>query len=163
MPLWPFHQPLTIHLMAVVDESLALSRVRRLIRLLVAFGMLGTSVELLLLAHTEDTNQLMPFIAMVLSLLALIWRTVSGSPASVRAVQFAMALMLIAGAVGVVLHYRANMEFQLDIDPSLGGFTLFKTVLEAKSPPALAPGNMALLGLFGLVSVYRDPALQKSS
>jgi hypothetical protein len=71
-------------------------------------------------------------------------------------VQAAMAIAIITGAVGVVLHYRANMEFQLELDPSLSGVALMMKVLEAKAPPALAPGNMMLLGLVGLVGVSRE-------
>ncbi|MBK9241167.1 MAG: hypothetical protein IPL75_13080 [Acidobacteria bacterium] len=64
-----------------------------------------------------------------------------------------MLLLMVAGATGSVLHYRANMEFQLEMDPTMGGMALLLKVLHAKAPPALAPGNMALLGLLGLVSI----------
>jgi len=65
-------------------------------------------------------------------------------------------VLMIAGAVGAGLHYRANMEFQLEMDPSLGGFALVEKILHAKAPPSLAPGNMALVGLIGLVAVWRS-------
>ena len=63
-----------------------------------------------------------------------------------------MFLLMVIGATGAILHYRANMEFQLEMDPTLGGMALLLKVLHAKAPPALAPGNMALLGLMGLIS-----------
>jgi hypothetical protein len=44
------------------------------------------------------------------------------------------------------------MEFQLEMDPTLGGMALLLKVMHAKAPPALAPGNMVLLGLLGLIS-----------
>jgi len=84
------------------------------------------------------------------------WWALSRRALAVRAVQAAMAVVIITGAAGVVFHYRANMEFQLELDPSLGGFALMMKVLEAKAPPALAPGNMALLGLIGLAAVSRE-------
>jgi hypothetical protein len=59
---------------------------------------------------------------------------------------------MLSGATGAILHYRANMEFQLEMDPTLGGMALLLKVLHAKAPQALAPGNMVLLGLLGLVS-----------
>jgi hypothetical protein len=74
----------------------------------------------------------------------------------VLAVQVAMGILIVTGAVGVVLHYQANLEFQLEMDRSLNGLNLMMKVLEAKAPPALAPANMALLGLMGLAGVYRD-------
>ena len=68
-----------------------------------------------------------------------------------------MLFLMLSGAIGSILHYRANMEFQLEMDPTLGGVALMFKVLHAKAPPALAPGNMALLGLLGLVGVWRIP------
>lgn len=133
----------------------ALTRLRRMVLGLVAFGLIGTSVELALLAHFEDLNQYIPFIVAGVSLVALAWHLFSRRRASVRAVQIAMLLTIATGLTGVVLHYRANMEFQLESDPSLGGFALMTKVLEAKAPPALAPGNMALLGLLGLAALHR--------
>jgi hypothetical protein len=77
-----------------------------------------------------------------------------------RLFRLAMVLLIVSGGLGTILHYRANMEFKLEMDPSMSGLTLFWSVIRAKAPPALAPGNMALLGLLGLASTYR---LQPSS
>jgi hypothetical protein len=41
------------------------------------------------------------------------------------------------------------------MDPTLGGFALFSSVVRAKAPPAMAPGTLALLGLLGLTAGYR--------
>jgi hypothetical protein len=123
---------------------------------LVALGLAGTAAELTLMAHTEDTLQLVPFGAMALAFAAVVWRLVRPRPATVLAVRIAMAVMMVTGLIGVVLHFQANMEFQLELDKSLSGMTLIMKVLEAKAPPALAPGNMALLGCIGLAGVYRD-------
>jgi hypothetical protein len=129
---------------------------RRRVIGLVALGFIGTAVELWLLAHVEDLNQWIPFVAIGLALATIAWWAVATGTAAVRAVQAAMSIAIITGAVGVVLHYRANMEFQLELDPSLSGVALMMKVLEAKAPPALAPGNMMLLGLVGLVGVSRE-------
>jgi hypothetical protein len=61
----------------------------------------------------------------------------------------------------MALHFRGNMEFQLDIDPSLGGWALVSKVIRAKAPPAMAPAAMAQLGLLGLVYCHRHPALAR--
>ena len=50
-----------------------------------------------------------------------------------------MLLFVLAGAAGVVLHYRGNMAFQLEMDPSQSGWTLFNKVIRANAPPAMAP------------------------
>jgi FtsH-binding integral membrane protein len=127
----------------------------RRILALVALGLVGTAVELMLLAHDEDVTQWIPFCVIGFALASAAWLAVSRSRLAMRAAQVAMLLLVITGGVGVVLHYRANMEFQLESDRSLSGFTLMMKVLEAKAPPALAPGNMSLLGLLGWAAVSR--------
>ena len=108
------------------------------------------------MAHTEDTLQLVPFAVMAPAFAAIVWRLIAPRPGAVFAVRASMGAMIIAGVIGVVLHFQSNMEFQLELDKSLSGMTLIMKVLEAKAPPALAPGNMALLGCIGLAGVYRD-------
>ena len=73
-----------------------------------------------------------------------------------------MALCIVAGATGIILHYRGNLEFQLEMDPSQSHWTLFKKAMHAKVPPALAPGVMAQLGLLGLLYTFRHPGLRRS-
>ena len=128
---------------------------------LIALGMIGLTVDLTLLAHDEDLNQFIPFVVIGLSLTALAWHLLRPGRASRRAVQGAMVVTIITGLVGVVLHYRANMEFQLELDPSLAGLSLMSKVLAAKAPPALAPVNMSLLGLIGLAAVHRDSVVTR--
>jgi hypothetical protein len=125
---------------------------------MLAAGLLGTAADLLLLNHVEDSWQLVPFGVIAVSLAVLLWHASRPHASSVRALRAAMALLVAAAAIGVVLHFRGNMEFQLELDPSLRGFDLVAAVMRAKAPPALAPGNMALLGLIGLASTYRHPA-----
>ena len=72
------------------------------------------------------------------------WRTL-------RLLQFVMLTYIGTGVIGITLHFKANAEFQREIDPSLGGLALFWKVVEATAPPALAPGVMVQLGLLGLV------------
>jgi hypothetical protein len=66
-----------------------------------------------------------------------------------------MALFLVAGVAGVYYHYRANVEFQRESDPSIAGRALLTAVLHAKVPPALAPGILVQLGLLGIAYTYR--------
>jgi hypothetical protein len=133
--------------------------IRRLLLALVAFGTLATTTDLLLLGHYEDTPQLIPLALNSLAAVAMIWYLAGGAGRSVRVFQVVMLAFVAAGLVGVVLHYEGNLEFQLEIDPSQSRWTLFRKVMTAKAPPALAPGAMVQLGLLGLVSTYRHPAL----
>ena len=95
--------------------------------------------------------QMIPLVVLAVAMLAsvVMLGTRARAPA-IRLFRGAMLLLMLSGATGTVLHYRANMEFKLEMDPSLSGFALFSSVVRAKAPPALAPGNMALLGLLGL-------------
>jgi disulfide bond formation protein DsbB len=99
---------------------------------------------------------MIPLVVLTLAILASVVMLVTHARASVVPLfRAAMLLLMLSGAIGAVLHYRANMEFKLEMDPSLGGGALFWSVIRAKAPPALAPGNMALLGLLGLACAYR--------
>jgi hypothetical protein len=69
-----------------------------------------------------------------------------------------MALCVVAGAVGVWLHYRGNVEWELERDASLGGVRLFWEAIRGATP-ALAPGALSQLGLLGLAYAHRHPAL----
>ena len=126
------------------------------------FGLAGTIVELLLLEHYENAWQFVPLFLIVVALGVLIWHRARPTAANVRALQALMALFVMAGPIGVGLHFRGAAEFQLEIDRSQPGWDLFKKAMTAKAPPVLAPGIMMLLGLMGLVYSYRHPALTSS-
>lgn len=140
-----------------------LASLRRILLALLALGLVGTSVELVLLDHAESAPQLLPFIAIGLSAATIVWHLASPRGVTVRAMQIAMVLMIVTGLTGLVLHYRGSLEFQIDIDPAQSGWELFKKVVQAKAPPALAPGVMAQLGLLGLAYTFRHPALAEPS
>jgi hypothetical protein len=133
-----------------------LQAVRRFLLVILVLGMGGTAIELLLLKHDEGWIQLVPLVLLGLGLAAVTWHAVRPGSASAGTVRATMAAFLAAGAAGVYFHYRANVEFQLESDPSLGGRALVMKVLEAKVPPALAPGVMIQLGLVGLAYTYRS-------
>jgi len=131
-------------------------RLRRLVLVLLLAGMLGTATELLLLDHTEKRWQWVPFAALgagVASGLALVVRP---RPALLRSFQAAMALFLAAGLAGLWLHYRGNVEFELEMRPALTGSELAWRALKGATP-ALAPLALAHLGLLGLACTYRHP------
>jgi len=133
---------------------------RPLLLALVAIGAAGLEVELLLQKHYESAWQLTPLVLLgvVLVAAALVWRR--PSPRTVRFFQAIMLLCVVAGAVGLFLHYRGNVEFELERESSLQGLRLFWKAVRGATP-ALAPGAMAQLGLLGLVYSYRHPALRR--
>jgi hypothetical protein len=127
--------------------------------ILLLLGMLGTGTELLLVEHTEDTWQVVPLVLLGLGIFALAWNALARRRAAVRTLQVVMVLVVLSGLVGLYQHYRANAEFELEMYPSLGGLALFWKAIHGTSPPSLAPATMIGLGLLGLLSTYRHPAL----
>jgi hypothetical protein len=140
-----------------------LRAIRRVLGAILLLGFLITGTDLLLLGHYEDAKQVIPLVLIAMGVLVLVWHAFYGGTASVRALQVTMVLFIASGMLGVVLHYRSNMEFQLEMDSSISGLNLFWKVMQAKAPPALAPSAMAQLGLLGLAYAYRHPALAGSS
>ncbi len=125
------------------------------------FGLVGLATELVFLEHYEDSWMLVPFVTIALALAAMVLHAVAGTAGTVRLVRVVMTLLVLVGGVGVVLHYRGSLEFQVDMDPTLSGSQYFWKVMHMKAPPTLAPGALAQLGLLGLVSTYRHPALRR--
>jgi hypothetical protein len=140
-----------------MSQSSTLAILRRLLLGILTFGLVGTATELLLIGHDEDAWQVIPFVVLAIAILASFGMVATrfASATATRLFRAAMVLLMLSGTMGSVLHYRANMEFKREMDPSLSGFALFSSVVQAQSPPALAPGNMTLLGLFGLACAFR--------
>lgn len=91
-------------------------------------------------------------------LLVLVWHWLDRGRAPVRGLQFTMILFVLSGFAGTLLHYQGNAEFELERDPSLSGWALFRDTMTGATP-ALAPGTMMLLGLIGLLYTLGHPAL----
>lgn len=137
-------------------------QLRRLILWLLTFGLVALFGELIALGHYEDWKQFAPLTTILLTLLTIGWHAASRNAPSVRTLQVVCAILMVTGAIGIILHYRSNVEFQLEVSPGLVGWELIKKALNAKAPPALAPGVMAQLGVLGLIYTFRHPALRGS-
>lgn len=133
---------------------------RRILLAILLLGTVGITVELLLLGHDEDVNQLIPLALAGATMIASVVIGLKPSAATVRFFQLLMLLLVSSGALGIYFHYQATTEFQLEMDPTLTGLALFRKAILAKAPPALAPGAMTQLGLIGLAYTFRHPALQ---
>jgi hypothetical protein len=126
-------------------------------------SVLGTGCELLLVGHFDGAWQIAPLALFGLSIIVLAWERLGGGATSIRAHQALMILYIVSGLVGLALHYRANVEFELEMYPDLGGFALFWKAIQGASPPSLAPGAMVALGLLGLAYAYHHPTLAHQS
>lgn len=141
-------------------EPATMRTVRRALLVLLVFFMLGTGTDLMLLDHHEGAWQVVPLALLAAGLVVAAW-SVRGGAGAVATMRILMVLFVAAGFMGIVLHYLGNREFQLEMDPAAGGWPLFWKVVTAKSPPALAPASMVMIGLLGLIYTYQHPALRR--
>jgi hypothetical protein len=120
----------------------------------------ATGIELLLIEHFESVWQWTPIVLLGLGLFASLIISIWPNRTTFAIFQGVMAACVISGLIGLYLHYNGNIEFELEMEPTLRGFSLIRSALMGATP-ALAPGSMAQLGLLGLVYTYRHPRLTK--
>jgi hypothetical protein len=135
---------------------------RQLLVALVLFGIVGLEVELALLRHADSFSQWLPHICLLVGLIVTTVVYFRPTRAILRIFQVLMVVYLVIGALGVYLHFRGNVEFATERDPSLSGLKLVWKALRGATP-ALAPGALAQLGLLGLLFTYKHPTLTGGS
>ena len=123
------------------------------------FGLVGVLIELFLLEHTDEIWQRVPIFMIAASLIVLAWHAFDRGAPSVRVLQGVMWLFVLTGLIGIGLHFKSNIEFELEMQPSVRGVALFWATLKGATP-TLAPGTMMQLGLIGLAYCFRHPALR---
>ena len=133
---------------------------RRGIMLVFVLGSVGLGAELLLLGHFEEWRQLVPLVLLGCGLVLSAARLILRGAFLLRLFRLTMLTFVAAGLLGCWFHLRANMEFELELYPSLAGLELLSGAL-AGALPALAPGALLQLGLVGLLYTYRHPALNR--
>jgi hypothetical protein len=151
--------------MPSTDSGKNLTAIRRGLLALLVLGLAGTGIELLLMGHTDGVDQWIPLILIGLSLVTLAWYVLAPGPASRLVFKGLMLLSIASGAAGSLLHYKGNVEFEVESMPGLGGWALFKQSMTGATP-ALAPGTMILLGALGLLFTLCEgarPSLSPSS
>jgi hypothetical protein len=139
-----------------VERSVDSPGLRGILLAIVAIGAVGLLLELSLLDHRDSATQWIPYfvLAFILVATAIVWRR--PSPSTLRLFQAAMLTGLVAGALGVILHYRGNVEFETERDSTLHGSRLVWEALHGATP-ALAPGALVQLALVGFAFAYRHP------
>lgn len=115
-------------------------------------GASGILAELVVSGHTESPAQWIPVGLAAVAIVAYFAN--AAGLAGRQAMQVLMIAIFLSGLVGVALHMKGKMEFKKESDPSLQGWSLMVASLESKTPPPLAPGAMAELGLLGFVWIY---------
>ncbi len=145
-----------------MSEQSEYSVLRKLLLLTLAVSLLGTLVELLLLGHFDGITQMIPLILLGATILTLGWYMLERGPRSIHVLRVLMVVFLLSGALGTLLHYKGNVEFELEMYPDMHGWQLFAASMTGATP-ALAPGAMIQIGLIGLAWAFRHPALTRRS
>jgi hypothetical protein len=137
-------------------------RLRRVLLALVVLGIVGLVLELVFLEHYDEWTQWIPLalLGAALPLAAVV--AARPSRGAIRVFQAMMLAFVAAGIVGLVLHYRGNVEFEVENEPGVRGLQLVWRSLRGATP-TLAPGALAQLGLLGLVAAHRHPALRRGA
>jgi hypothetical protein len=143
-----------------MDSRVVVERMRFWLGLLALFALLGVIVELILLQHDEEWRQWLPIGVAAVTALLLVSQLVRPSAGGVLMLRVSAVVLLVSGVLGVYFHYQGNLEFQMEIDAAQHGWALMKKILEAKAPPALAPGVLVQLGVLTLIYTYRHPELK---
>lgn len=130
---------------------------RRLALYLLLLSTVGITIELVLLEHYADPYQWAPLAFLGLGLVAATALVLGPTRGRVSALRTVASAQVLVAAVGLFLHLRSNVEFELELRPSIGGRELVVETLRG-AIPVLAPGAMAQLGLLGLLVCFRHPA-----
>ena len=133
---------------------------RRCILLIFVLGTIGLGTELLLLGHFEEWRQQVPLVLLALGLILLAARMLYRGAITLRLFRLTMLAFVLGGMVGLWFHLSANMEFELEMYPTLSGLKLLSKALGG-AMPALAPGALVQLGLVGFLYTYQHPALSR--
>ena len=133
---------------------------RRGALLIFVLGTVGLGTELVLLDHFEEWRQQVPLVLLALGLILLAVRLFYRSAIILRLFRLTMLAFVLGGMVGLWFHLSSNMEFELEMYPTLSGLELLFKALGG-AMPALAPGALVQLGLIGFLYTYQHPVLSR--
>lgn len=118
----------------------------------------GTVIELVLVEHTADTVQWIPFILSGLGLFTVLAAWMAPFRGMILTLRGVMVVMVGGGFYGIYEHFQSNLAFAMEINP---GIETTQAIIEALygANPMMAPGIFCLAGLLGLFATYRHPAV----
>jgi predicted membrane channel-forming protein YqfA (hemolysin III family) len=135
-------------------EHSSTQTLRRFALALCLLGVVTTPIELVLMHHYNDKDQIMPFIFLGLAAIGVAAAWLRPNARVLRGVRVLMVLVVLGSGIGVFEHLKANYR-----DATRGGTVsnLIELVLTGFAP-LLAPGILAQVGLLGLAFTYKHPA-----
>ncbi|MDZ7715525.1 MAG: hypothetical protein U5J95_04865 [Balneolaceae bacterium] len=123
------------------------------------FILLGMPIELLILEHTKELEQWIPFVCSGMGVAVILYARLSPSAKSLHILRWTMIVIAAASFVGVYQHFMANYDFSIEIHPT---YTLMENVWAGimGSTPLLAPGIYFLAPVLAIFSTYKHPMLE---
>ena len=118
-------------------------------------GIFGTSLELLLLDHTEDFWQIIPLILLGVGFISFFIGSFTHLRLRWEIFRGIMVIFLLSGIYGFLLHYETNVEFEKEMYPGLEGIELFIKSMKGATP-SLAPGAMMMLAFIGWLRSFKS-------
>lgn len=132
---------------------------RRFLLAVTAFILIGSVFELILVEHTEETAQWIPFLLTAVGLMSVVPVWVGPGRKTLWGFRLVMLLVIAGSLLGVWLHFYSNLEFTREINPS---FSLMQSIWPAMkgAHPLMAPGVYFLAGILGYGATWKHPALR---
>ncbi len=140
----------------VQQEHATTQTLRRFALALCLLGVVTTPIELLLMHHYKDKDQIMPFVFLSLAAIGTAAAWFRPNARVLRGVRVLMVLVVFGSGVGVMEHLKANYR-----DATRGGGSPnWIADVFGGFAPLLAPGILAQVGLLGLAFTYKHPAFE---
>lgn len=140
-------------------EGVVEARLRGILCSLAVLVYLITPVELILLDHVHEWQQLIPFVAAFFGLVTAGWVLIDPTRARIIAARAVSVVITVVTLIGMGLHFRANLELELEIKP---GTTFGDVWWDAAfgAAPLLASGILLLGALLIVGATYAHPSLR---
>lgn len=134
--------------MSLEKQHIGLKAVRPTLALALFFMMIGTAMELFLLDHYEDVQQLIPLLCITASVVMVVLLFFVQTNIIRGLFKLVLLLTALSGIYGTYLHLLANYEFEQEMKPTAAAWHLFTESLSG-ALPSLAPASMIVLALIG--------------
>ena len=121
-----------------------------------------TIVELLLLEHTGDIVQFIPFMLSGLGIVGAVMVLAHPARQMILAFRGLMTLIILGSLFGVYEHLEGNLAFAQELHPNSSIGNLWLEILGGANP-LLAPGTLAIASIIAIAATYYHPALEKGS
>ena len=121
-----------------MDHEPRLDTTRRMLGAIFLFGSFGTGAELMLMGTPRAYGKTSRSSSSQSGAAARTGGAQAGLT-QLRAFQLVLILFVVSGVAGVLLHYKGNTEFELELNPDLSGVALFSESMRAQLrrwPPA---------------------------